>query len=358
MTIKPGLAASLTGNALLVVLASWMLVHRSPAPSVAPPAAAAVHDPTEVTRAAVATADVDEGKVLALARLETAIATVALTDFWKPDADQDVTRRMDAIELQRERIRAELIARYGAAAAEDPAFARMFRPLDARYPYLSSKSQLALLKLQRARRGPVGAAPLLVRGDGLAPDLGAAGRQQQEFERGVRAALTPAEWQEYQLRESGAARQLRASGVAGDEHQFREVFRVLEQVELDQTVAGYVDAQEKLAAILGVSQYAKFSAARDPAYGALQAAATRHGLTPQQLDGVYAAVLNANNKFARLSMNHGTQEATAPNAETQQVLDQRQGDVARLVGDAAAAADLIDAYMNQLMTAPHQSAAL
>jgi hypothetical protein len=273
MTLKPGLAASLAGNVVLAVLVCWLLPGRAPGSD--PVAAFAPAEPHQVGPSPpAATASVDDQKVLALARLEAAIGPAAVTGYWMPGADQELTRQMDALEVQRDRIRGELTRRYGAGAAEDASFARLFKPLNARFPYLSSKSQLALLKLQRTRPAPVSGAPLVVRGNGPPlPELAAIEQQQQEYEHNVRAALTPAEWQEYQLRESRTAKQLRASGVAEDERQFRELFTVLQQLDQEGTAAAYVQTQEKLTEILGANRYVEFSAARDPAYGALQGTA-------------------------------------------------------------------------------------
>lgn len=348
MTIGRGLLASVAGNVLLVALVAYLLLERGQPSALETAAATQVGKPTPPSPPP-ASASVDDEKVLALARLEAEIPPVEVSGFWQADADQEYTRRMQALEAHRDRIRNELLARYGAGAVEDPAFTRLFKPLNARFPYLSSKSQLGLLKLQQLRPTPARGSPILVRGNGQPfPDMAAAEQQRREYENNVRALLTPAEWQEYQLRESRAARQLRASGVAADEQQFRAAFAALQQLDQETTAAGYVAVQEQLTALLGDARYARLSAAHDPAYGALQAAATRHKLTEQQLTDVYSVVLDANNKLARLSMNPSAAQRTSPDQATQRVLEQRHKDVARLVGDAAAS-DLIDTYMKQMM---------
>jgi len=338
------------GNVLLAALVSYLLLDSQPQSSLQGAAVAPQMGSPALPAATLTTASVDDEKVLALARLEAAIPPVEVSQFWQADADQEFMRQMQALETHRDRIRNALIARYGARTVDDPAFTRLFKPLNARFPYLSSKSQLGLLKFQQRRPAPPRASPILVRGNGQPfPDLAAAEQQRDEYENSVRAILTPAEWQEYQLRESRAAKQLRASGVAADEQEFRAVFAVLQQSDQETTAAGYVAAQERLSSLLGANRYARYSAARDPAYGALEAAGLRNQLNAQQIGDVYAVMLAAHNKLARLSMDPSAAQRTSPDAATQRVIEQRQKDVARLVGDAAAT-DLIDTYMNQMMS--------
>ncbi|HET9473388.1 MAG TPA: hypothetical protein VFO82_05810, partial [Steroidobacteraceae bacterium] len=342
--------ASVAGNVLLAALCAYLLLDREPQSAAEATASTTQAGLPTPPSAPLATASVDDEKVLALARLEAAIPPVEASQFWQADADQEYMRRMLSLEAHRDRIRNELTARFGAGAADDPAFTRLFKPLNARFHYLSSKSQLGLLKLQQSRPAPARGSPILVRGNGQPfPDLAAAEQQREEYENNVRGILTPAEWQEYQLRESRAARQLRASGIAASEEEFRAVFAVLQQSDQETTAAGYVAAQERLNSMLGANRYARYSSARDPAYGALEAAGLRHQLTPQQISGVYAVMLAARDKLARLSMDPAAAQRTSPDAATQRVIDQRQKDVARLVGDAAAT-DLIDTYMKQTMS--------
>ena len=349
MTNRKGLLASTAGNVLFAALVAYLLLDRQPQPV---PEGAAQARASTPTSAPLATASVEDEKVLALARLEAAFPAVEESPFWRADADQGHQRQMQALESHRDRIRSELIARYGADAVDDPAFTRLFKPLKARFPYLSSKSQLAMLKLQQTRPAPTAGNNVMLRGSGQGiPD--AVWQRQLDYEARVRAILTPAEWQEYQLRESRAAKQLRASGVAADEREFRAIFAVIAQVEQDATAASLVAAQERLSSMLGARRYASFSAVRDPAYGALAEAASRHDLTPQQLNDVYIALLDAHNKLTRLNLNP-TQDLSSPDGKSQQIIEQQFKDVARVVGDAKAS-DLIDAYMNQTMNiAPRQ----
>ena len=350
MTIRKGLLASVAGNVLLAALVAYLLL--DPKAQLSPQGASASTQAVSpvLPAAPLATASVDDEKVLALARLEAALPPIEATQFWQADADRDFLRQMQALETHRDRIRNELIARYGAGSVDDPAFARLFKPLNARFPYLSSKSQRGLLKLQQTRLVPARGSPILVRGNGQPfPDLPAAEQQREEYENNVRALLTPAEWQEYQLRESRAARQLRASGIAANEVEFRAVFAVLQQSDQETTAAGYVAAQERLNVLLGADRYARYSSARDPAYGALEAAGLRLQLNPQQISDVYAVMLTAGNKLARLSMDPAAAQRTSPDSATQRVIEQRQKDIARLVGDVAAT-DLIDTYMKQTMS--------
>ena len=65
MTVKPGLAASLAGNAVLVAFASWLILTRAPQPTPQSTQTTAQHAPSAM-QSPVVTASVDEEKILTL----------------------------------------------------------------------------------------------------------------------------------------------------------------------------------------------------------------------------------------------------------------------------------------------------
>lgn len=358
MSARMALIGSLAGNVVLASLATY-LVMRPPEP--APPSAretllAAVERAPRTAASGAAgggaglSLGVFEEKVVALARMEAEVAgSRPAPDFWSADMDDQIRHQAEALESQRERIRTMLFDRYGAGAADDPVFARVFKPLNMRYPYLSSKSQIGLLKLQQAR-GPVSRSrPQLVGPGAAPPDFGADAEQRRlDFERSVRGLLSAGEYTEYQLRESRVARQLRAAGVAADEKEFRALYDVLQANAESRTPAGHVAEQDRLLAILGPERFAKFSSTHDPAFAAMEAAGARHKLTPEQIMNVYSVMLTANQSLARRSLDPAARDQPPPPRE-QRVTVKRDVEVARMVGDAAAA-DLVQEYIKQTMS--------
>lgn len=345
MYSKTALIVSMAGNVTLASLIAYLLLVRAPLPELA-----TLSPQSAPESSSGSTATVDDDKVLTFARLEAEATNAQPADFWSADSEQQMRRHAEVLELQRDRIRAALVARYGPSAAENLAFTRVFKPLNTRYPYLSSKSQIGLLKLQLSQSPSSRSRPTLVRTTGQAPaDFAGAEQRQLDFERAIRALLSPNEFVEYQLRESRVARQLRASGVATDEKEFRAAFAILQANADERTPAGYLNEQERLKSLLGTDRFVKLSAARDPAFAAMQSAGDRHQVSPQQLMNVYSVMLAAHNSLARLSLDPSARDRTSPSNETQQVMQQRDAAVSRIVGDIAAA-DLIQDYMSQVMS--------
>lgn len=348
MSTRIGMVASLTCNVVLAALALYFFM-RSPEADPAIP---------EYTRASAPEAprsrdvELDAEKILALAELEAAENKQSpdRPEFWKPDVDQQIRRQAEAIEVRRGQIREALISRFGADAVEAPVFSRIFKPLNSRYPYLSSKSQIGLLKLLQARPPATRSAPDFQRPLLTASEPSAGFIQRQaEFEEAVRTLLTPQEFIEYQLRESPLARQLRSSNITRNEQEFRATFGVLLANSQQRTAANYVAEQQQLKSMLGAERYLLLAAARDPSFAAIQSAGARHRLSAQQIRQAYSVFLEAHNELAMLSLDPEARDRGSPDRPTQGIIARRDAEVARLVGDAAAS-DLIRDYMDQMMS--------
>lgn len=361
MSITRWLAASIVANVVLVGLVAARYSQSDQhveefSPSA--PEASAVADSAADTRVPAATEPVvrapfDPDKALVLARLEHEAREAnppPRADYWR-SGDAEFAQYEEIAEQQREGIRRQLLAQYGPSAMDDPAFTRLFRPMNATHAYLSSKAQIALAKLQRTRRN---SAPAHVAGlsPGLIGGPGAALEQQQAFDEEVRRALGN-EYREYQLRSSPLARQLRGTGVIESDRQFREVFAALEQLGSGASAETHTRVQGQLQALLGETRYAQFSAARDPAFPAMQAAGARRQLSREQILSAYAVVVRAQNELIASTIERGAAGTARPGAEPQQIVEARDAEIARLVGEPAAT-EMLQAHSNGMVAASLQ----
>lgn len=346
MTVKQWLGASLAANVALIGLFAFHYSQSDRPPGTAEVAAS----PSEGTRApALAWGSSQRDKMLALSTLEAdarAANPPPLPEFWKSDADAQLEAYRLKVDQQQEAMRQALVASYGAEAAEDPMFARLFRPLDARFSYLSSSSQLTLAKLQRARAS--GAATTGLPATPAPMEAAKAMDREREFNRAVRAAFTDAEYDAYRLRESLAARQLRASGVIANEHEFRAAIETLEKMESDRAPGNYLEVQRSLNDLLGPARFARFLASRDPAFQTVRSAAVAQRVQESQVFAVYETIV-----AAQLSVLDAQNKAGADRQEAatliRDIITSRDARIASLVGDEPAK-EILKAYSNKLMS--------
>jgi hypothetical protein len=338
MSVRNWLAVSVVVNVVFAGCVTYVFLQREPAAAATPLLPKDLRVP----------AAPEQEKTIALVTLESA-ARVALPpaqpEFWKAVTEAEEQAYLQKVDAQLDAMRAALIERYGSRAVDDPAFARLFKPLNGHFSYLSSKSQLALAKLQRSRKSSLPAS-------GLPPtsfDPAAAYQREQEFNAALQAVFTKAEYDEYLLRESLAARQLRSSGVATNEQEFRAAFTALQEMEADRSASGYLAGQEKLRGVLGAQRFAQYSATRDPNFSTLENAATKHQLTRQQTLAVYGAIQEAQLELVRGSVERSN-GLTRSGPDPQQVFQQRDQKVATLVGDDVGR-DLVSAYSNGVVAA-------
>lgn len=342
-------AISLFANVLLAGAVVYLLAYRgrSEAPPAARVAAAARAPVVQASRPLVIGRGTngEEAKVLALAVLEAeALASVPppSSAFWQAGRDEDVIRYQQALETERDRIRQELTERYGAGAADDPAFARLFKPVNALHAYLPSSAQLALVKLQQTRRAPPTAGAVVAPTKDAREGTVAMAERQREFERQLRAALGEAHYFEHQLREAPAAKQLRKNGGFTTEKEFRDAFRALQQMEDDRTPDAHVAGQEKLRSILGEARYTAYTARRDPRFSALEAAGARLRLKENQLMAAYGVMVRSQTELLAATAGRSP-GAGSLGTQPQRIRERRDAELANLVGDHAAQ-DLLRTY--------------
>ncbi len=347
MTMKNWLAASLVAN---VALIGHIALHHTQSDRPAGTAVEATALEPLVNRVPEKAWDSSQhDKMLALSTLEAdarAVNPPPLPEFWRSDADARIEAYRVQVEQQHDAMRRALVASYGSAAAEDPMFARLFRPLDARFSYLSSKSQLALAKLQRARAS--GAVSTGLPAAPMPTGTAAVMDREREFNRAVRAALTETEYDAYRLRESLSARQLRASGVIANEHEFRAAIETLEKMESDRAPGSYLEVQRGLNELLGPARFARFLASRDPAFQTVRSAAVAQRVQESQVLAVYETIVTAQIDVLDVQSKAGADRQEAAMA-IRDIISSRDARIASLVGDAPAK-EILKAYSNKLMS--------
>lgn len=336
-------AVSLGLNAVLASAVALQLLHRA---QPVPKAADGIETRSEPVQIRYASAPEQE-KLLTLATLEAdarKARPAPRLDFWRFSVEEATETYKEIVEADLDAIRRALIAKYGQEAVDDPLFARVFRPLNARFPYLSSKAQIALAKLQ----GQLRPAMQVTKASGSA-DLAAEYERENAFNRLLRNALSEKEYDEYQLRESYAARQLRASEVASSEREFREAFAALKQMDADRSAAGYLAGQQRLRDIFGAQRFAQFSASRDPQFALLEKASAKYQLTREMRLAAYGVILDAQLAMVRASVEHtGAIDGAVP--DLRNITERRDQAIVSLVGEEAAR-DVLHAYTNGLVSA-------
>ena len=343
MSVRNWLVASVAVNVVLVACVAY-LSSGEPESPVATAAPAQETPVLAATPVPVVSGDPTQEKILTLAALEADARSKfapSPVDFWTPAQDSALESSLQRIDAQNDAIRGALKARYGDGAEDDPVFARVFRPMDSRYPYLSSRSQIALLKLQRSRAGVAKPRPE------ASPDA-ARGMVRDPMIDGLRQVLSPAELSEYELRESPLARQLRASGVTTGEQEFRAAFQVLNRTDVSQGPGAYLAAQRDLETVLGKDRALRFSASRDPGFQTVREAATAQGLQEAQAMRVYEAIKVAQmSTLEAQSMSGG--DRTLMGDKIRDITMRRDAQIASLVGDSAAR-EILAAYSNKMMS--------
>jgi hypothetical protein len=297
-----------------------------------------------------------DAKTLMLARLEAQARerAIELTPvYWQHDAGSALESAL-RFPAELDHARAALVEIFGVAAERDPAFTRLFRPLDPSLSFLSSAQQVAIqkLKLEQQAKLLATAAPSVPIAAPLAP-VPSSLAPVNDLADQLAALLEQPILNEYLLRDSALADQLRRSRVDFTEPEFRETFAVLqrlEESEPDRDV--YANARDSLRALLGGRRFAALWAGRDPLFAAVQRAAERHSLKEETVESVYELFNDHQDNAleAARSANGDRQRQSEGMREAQARLESR---LSGLVG-AEVAADIQRSYAQQAMALSRQ----
>jgi len=233
---------------------------------------------------------VDSKQLVEALYLQRASSVVAY-EYWRPQTLRDVSEKIALLERSA-RAREALVAEFGPAAKEDPAFVRSFRPYDREVPALSSAQQVRWQELSLERlKVPAGKAiPVGLTTGGSGSSAIAA------FER----AMDPQARLEYQMRESVLAKMLSATPFDFTEMEFRSVFEILAATRPD-VVAGATTsalnealsgeaARKRLTEGLGAARYQALLRSLDPSYNLLQRIAKVRGISLDAMDEAYSVL--------------------------------------------------------------------
>lgn len=263
--------------------------------------------------------------------------------YWKSSEEQEPGYGRSVLDAE-DRIRAELVAIFGPAAAEDPAFRQLFRPLDPHYAFLSPVQQVAIQRLRyerdlklrdMARQGAVPGAGRRIGAD-------AARAISAGYREDLAALFDPATLFEFLLRDSPLAQQLRSSPVALSEGEFRAVFEVLWSLEdAAADIDAVLAARAELRGILGEARFARFWSARDPLYSRIEAAAARRGVDAAAVAAVYEVMVDFQDRQMRAARFAGSDPERAA-AESRRLAEEERAGIARIVGTDLAAEILAD----------------
>ena len=274
-----------------------------------------------------------EAKRLLFATLEVAAVAAIKSPwerYWQPgDPAAEYAR---ALQEAYGRVRQELEHELGAEAAASPEFYRAFRPLDAQFAFLSGPEQVELQERRLRSRERTAAAAETVIPTATQCLLPATAR-------GVPLDfLAPAAAFEVTLRDSPRAEQLRRSGIELEEHEFREVFALLEQADSAGDLAAQAATQPRLRTLLGAQRFAAVAAVRDPLFAIVMRVALEHGLDTTKSAAAYEALSDAQGQLLDLAAARveGERAATAAAA----IAAAERGRLDATVGETVAAAIL------------------
>ena len=256
------------------------------------------------------------------------------SEYWRADDARNNASRIEAAERRGEATRKTLVAIYGDAAQDDPAFATAFRPLQERLPFLSSEQQIALRRLRLEQRP---AAAQTIGGPGPANTSGPPQRASSTAsDAPIRELLRDeSTYREYAMRESSLAHRLRATGVEFTEREFRAVFELMDDFSAGANPAAFVVQREAVRKVLGRERAIALWAATDPLFPAIKQAAQQHGVPESSTLDAYEAVVAAQDDLLRMSS--GVRDPQQ-GQQIRERIEQRDSMLRSLVGEAAASA--------------------
>jgi hypothetical protein len=286
----------------------------------------------------------EEAKTLVLARLqalEGRSAAPARFRYWAREGTAAALRTAAEQLVAADRVRGALREIFGAGAADDPIFARLFRPLDERLPFLTSEQQVRLHKaridFRLAAEGPAAGTEQRLAGRPVSAGPSTS-MPHPEVSTSWRAALATILDDEllfeYELRESPLAEHLRNSGVDLTEAEFRETYAALAMLDERADATAYRDARAALRALLGSQRFDHLWAGRDPAYPVVQQILRAHDLPEPTVLAAYGVINRTQDALVDATLAN-RDPARAIN-DAREIAAREQEQLAALVGDEIA----------------------
>jgi hypothetical protein len=270
-------------------------------------------------------------KAMLLAYLNARIAESAAFptyEYWRAESQATAQARAAAMEERRETVREALLALHGVAAKEDPAFWSVFKPLQSRFPFLTSEQQIAVGRLlqQQAAAPPVRSAPA----PGSRPKPAVA----PPFEAELRQIIPDtATYLEFSMRDSPLAQRLRSAAIDFTEDEYRRVFSVMEEFRADPKPSAFLAQREAVHAILGRDRALQLWGSIDSTFAAVRKAGEQHNLSDATIWAAYELLLDAQDDLLRVG---GSASAAVQANVIAERVQRRDRMLTELVGDAAA----------------------
>jgi hypothetical protein len=297
----------------------------------------------------------EETKPLLLMRADTdALATLEepADVYWENDGAL-LTYELAALE-RRDHARAALIEIYGADAKDDPAFFSLFRPFNRRFGFLSSEEQIEVAKAGLRRQlDPAAANP---QPSSQAPPFSSATPSVRAATTTMLTAPPPSPFAEilddgalfeYELRESALAHQIRRSGVAFSEQEFRETYRILQRFDPMRPQA-LEETRDALRGLLGGRRFARLWASRDATLTAVSQAAKRRGLDDETTLTVLEIVNDNQDEMRKTAIAYAKTDHARMVRELDRLRQEEQRRVVGLVGEEAGN-DILNARSQEAM---------
>jgi hypothetical protein len=256
----------------------------------------------------------------------------SVSQFWQTGYRPGLNALRHRIELERQ-ARDELIDVFGPNATSDPAFDSVFRPLGSEYAFLSSQAQVSLQRRQLE---------LLESGDGVrmqGSNLARCEATSGAPDRGPLSVL-PEDWrateaQEYQLRFSALAQQLRETGAVGDEQEFRFLFERILELASDSSPAAQAEIRADLRTQMGNLAFDQFWSSRDPLFLPVENYLMDQGFTSREALEAYAIVNQSQERLLSAIAQNPSERAML--AAVQQVRNDEATKLTARFGDQVAA---------------------
>lgn len=253
-------------------------------------------------------------RILTLGWLEDSVADSYVSDgvpYWQqgyaPALDELIRRATVS-----ENVRSELVTLFGPDAASDPAFDRPFRPMGSGYAFLGSEAQVAMQQhqIERLRRS----AALPQARSFPTACVGRIAGERGELPNGTAlpASLSRADQREYSLRYSLLADQLRQSGAAQTEAEFRELFDLAQGLDRESSVSGRAKLRDELRRRMGQQAFDRLSSLRDPLFSELSSFLAEQGFDSGIADAAYSVMNRAQDELLGIMARGGNYEQLIP----------------------------------------------
>jgi hypothetical protein len=241
---------------------------------------------------------------LALVAAQPSVQPAKSAQYWTLEGRSDTTLVLP--QEGDDELRSRLVQAFGESARERPEFASLFKPFANKYPFLSSQKQLALQKIVTTED--------IASAGGRASECGLAGCDPREK---IRQLLTPAEYAEYELRESPVSHRLASTGVDFTEQEFRDAYQVLAEQPGPATDrnAQRAEQERRIESILGKEKFARYQRAQDPIYRALNQGGRKYSVGQEAIDSAYQLIKDSQHRMA--SADSGTRSVMRDDLNTQ-----------------------------------------